>query len=270
MILATHGFLASYNAPKPIVSDTDAQAFIDRVYTAGGSLSSTEANAVNDLVLDMKADSIWTKMKAIYPMVGASSAACSQNLKSSSFTGSFSTGWTFSSIGVTGNGSSSFLNTQLNLSTQLINTSCHLSVYVTNNTVGGHYDIGSSTDSNGDVNPTYLITRFTGNYSYFGIGDGSFSTNFPSTDSKGFWLGLTNGNTTQRFYKNASQIATGSAATIANQNLYIGARNSGGVAKVFSNKNYAFASIGEGLTTTEASNFYTAVQAFQTTLSRNV
>ncbi len=48
--------------------DTDAQAFFDRVTTAGGSLSNTEKTAVNQLVLDMKSYSIWSKMKAIYPL----------------------------------------------------------------------------------------------------------------------------------------------------------------------------------------------------------
>jgi hypothetical protein len=37
-----------------------------------------------------------------------------------------------------------------------------------------------------------------------------------------------------------------------------------------SNRECAFSSIGDGLTDTQASNFYTAVQAFQTTLSRQV
>ena len=78
MIIATHGIIASQLAGF----DADAQAFFDRVTTAGGSLSATEKTAVNQLVLDMKSYSIWSKMKAIYPMVGASSAACAQNLKS--------------------------------------------------------------------------------------------------------------------------------------------------------------------------------------------
>ena len=39
---------------------------------------------------------------------------------------------------------------------------------------------------------------------------------------------------------------------------------------LYSAKECAFASIGDGLTDTEAANFYTAVQTFQTTLSRNV
>jgi hypothetical protein len=38
----------------------------------------------------------------------------------------------------------------------------------------------------------------------------------------------------------------------------------------YDNREQAFASIGDGLTDNEASNLYTAVQAYQTTLSRNV
>ena len=72
--------------------DADAQAFFDRVTTAGGTLTTTEKNATNQLVLDMKSYGIWTAMRAVYPMVGASAAACAQNLKSSSFTGTFSSG----------------------------------------------------------------------------------------------------------------------------------------------------------------------------------
>jgi hypothetical protein len=53
-------------------------------------------------------------------------------------------------------------------------------------------------------------------------------------------------------------------------NLYLGAWNENGTAAKFSDRQCAFASIGDGLTDTQASDFYTAVQAFQTTLSRNV
>jgi hypothetical protein len=46
--------------------------------------------------------------------------------------------------------------------------------------------------------------------------------------------------------------------------------NNNGISAFYTTKECAFASIGDGLTDTEASNFYTAVQAFQTTLSRQV
>lgn len=86
------------------LNDADAQAFFNRVSAAGGTLTATEQDAVNTLVFQMKAAGIWTGMKAIYPMVGSSAAACAQNLKSASFTGTFSSGWTFSSTGATPNG----------------------------------------------------------------------------------------------------------------------------------------------------------------------
>jgi hypothetical protein len=49
--------------------------------------------------------------------------------------------------------------------------------------------------------------------------------------------------------------------------MYIGASRNN--ANYFNNE-IAFSSIGDGLTDTEAANFYTAVQAYQTTLSRQV
>ena len=48
-------------------------------------------------------------------------------------------------------------------------------------------------------------------------------------------------------------------------------RNMGGASTFYyANKECAFSSVGNGLTDTESANLYTAVQAFQTTLSRNV
>ena len=46
--------------------DSDAQAF----FTASGITDLTQKNAVNQLVLDLKSNSLWTKIKALYPIVG--------------------------------------------------------------------------------------------------------------------------------------------------------------------------------------------------------
>lgn len=269
MIIATHGIIASQMSGF----DADAQAFFDRVTTAGGSLSNTEKTAVNQLVLDMKSYSIWSKMKAIYPMVGASAAACEQNLKSSSFTGSFSSGWTYANTGITPNGTSAYMNTNLNTSTQLTQTSTHLSVYVRNNSKNGNpYDIGNATSGGMIVNATYLITRYNTDSAYIGIADSSYGTSVASSDSRGFWVGATNGSLVQTLYRNGISIKTGTATSgsFANNNLYLGAANNGGSPSFFTDKQYALATIGDGLSSTEASNFYTAVQAFQTSLSRNL
>lgn len=248
--------------------DTDAQAFFDRVTTAGGSLSATEQTAINTLVIQMKTDGIWTKMKAIYPMVGASAAACAQNLKSSSFTGTFTSGWTFASTGVTPNGTSAYLDTNFNESANLTLNSGHISIYSRTNTTGStKVEIGVLNSSPAAYSTILEFGSSTG----FAMQSVIVTSTVANTNSLGLFLvSRQNSSQINTFIRNSKTTHTASSANLAPINTYIGARNTNGTAGNFSNKEYAFASIGDGLTDTEASNFYTAVQTFQTTLSRNV
>jgi hypothetical protein len=267
MILANHGIIASSISGI----DADWLAYYNRVIAAGGSLTTTEQSATLQLVLDLKANSLWTPMKAIYPMVGASAAACAQNLKSSSFTGTFtSTGWTFASTGVTPNGTSAYMDTGFNPVTESqAQNSTYLSIYVRNNTATG-FDMGGG--SSNISRPNYIIARYITNVSYIGINDALYTTTGASTDSRGLWSGGTNGSSAQILYKNGSSYITGTSpqAGFASYSFYLGAFNSSNTAMYHSNHEFAFSSISNGLNATQASNFYTAVQAFQTTLSRNV
>jgi hypothetical protein len=265
MIIATHGIIASQLAGF----DADAQAFFDRVTTAGGSLSNTEKTAVNKLVLDMKSYSIWSKMKAIYPMVGASSAACAQNLKSSSFTGTFNGGITYASTGITGNGTTGFMNTSFIPSTNLSTSSGHWSFYCrTNSANAGIYEIGSSqTSSSGPYNA--LIIKFSNSNFYAAYGD--YSLTYNNANSQGFYIVNRNSSTITTGFKNNTKVINSSqTATLSNIAFYILAENVANISASHSNRECAFATFGNGLSDTEASNFYTAVQAFQTTLARQV
>ena len=254
--------------------DADAQAFFDRVTTAGGTLTTTEQNATNQLVLDMKSAGIWSGMKAIYPMVGASAAACAQNLKSSSFTGTFTSGWTFASTGVTPNGTSAYMDSNLNQSGNLTPSNNHISVYL-------------RTDFNGSSGFSPMDCGITDNASYsFQIisprsnnlalyENGTHSISVSNTNSQGLFIGTSTSSTSAKLYKNGSSIGTSAstqARTMFANNVYFGASNisTSNSAVYFSARQNSFASLGDGLTDTQASNFYTAVQAFQTTLSRQV
>lgn len=262
MILSTHGVLASQIASF----DADAVAFFNRVTTAGGSLSNTEKVAVNQLVLDLKSYGIWTAMKAIYPMVGASAAACAQNLKSSSFTGTFNGGWTYASTGVTPNGTTGYMDTTLIPSTQLSQNSTHISSYIRNTSQG--VLLGTSVS-----NRLWIAPNFNGTQKYLEINTGSTTT--PSTTistATGLWIGSRTTSTSSKLYNNSTIDYSHSTASVGldNGNIVISARNTTAGISNFSSAQCAFASIGDGLTDTEAGNLYTAVQAFQTTLSRQV
>lgn len=249
-----------------ILSDSDAKAFVDRVYTAGGTLSATEKQAVDTLVQDLKSAGIWTKMKAIYPMVGASAAACAQNLKSSSYTGTFTSGWTFASTGVTPNGTSAFCNTNVPwIDLQRNNNS--IGFYSRTNIVASQIDIG--------VADKYrLFANFTG----VGAGGNNFSafSSVANADSLGFYQNIRIDSSIFKIYKNNSILITANIPTSVDahptQKIAIGGQmleNNTGVQNP-SSKEFAFAFIGDGLTDTEASNLYTAVQEMQVTLNRNV
>jgi hypothetical protein len=262
MILATHGFLASSIGQF----DADAQAFFNRVTTAGGTLSATEQNAVNTLVIQMKTDGIWTPMKAIYPLVGASAAACAQNLKSSSFTGTFTSGWTFASTGVKGNGLSAYMDTTLLPSTQLSLNSTHLSFYSrTNAASDSTADLGSF-----GTNSNWCLIEVFGNVLYNLINQSTIAS-VSMTTTLGHFIASRRGATDSEAYRNGASVATfaTSSNALSDRTILLGAMNNT-VPQYYSNREYAFASIGDGLTDTEASDFYDAVQAFQTTLSRNV
>ena len=251
--------------------DSDAQAFFDRVTAAGGTLSTTEKTAVDTLVKQMKLDGIWTPMKAIYPMVGASAAACSQNLKSSSFTGTFTaTGWTFASTGVTGNGTSAYMDTNLTPSVSIASQDSVSVSYYSRSNISTAVDFGVRVSM-----PVTIILAGTCNdtgATYFRLnhGLGESSAGNSGSSLKNYIYNRVSATTESVFINTSKTSLTKLSSGNASLPIFLGAYNNVGSPSNYSNRECAMFTIGDGLTDTEASNFYTAVQAFQTTLSRQV
>jgi hypothetical protein len=258
-------------------TNTDANNFLD-----AAGIARTQANApiiigICQLTSDLRQYGLWDKMKAIYPFVGQAGVSSSFqfNLKNpNTFKGTFSGSWTFSSTGAKPDGSTGYMNTGFAPSGNLTNNSVNITFY-------------SRTNSNED---TYAM-GFLGNSSYGMTGMNIGRTNFvgysnmnsyfpylqvtTTTTSLGFFQFSRTTNTRAVAFQNSSSIGTLSDTTNAditllNVPLFIGGRNSNGTPSGFSSYECAFASIGDGLTDTEATNLYTAVQRFQTTLGRQV
>lgn len=251
------GILAS-SIQSGAVIDPDAQAFFNRVTSAGGTLNSTEQTAVNSLVLSLKSAGVWTLMKAIYPMVGASAAACAQNLKSSSFTGTFSGAWTYSANGITGNGANTFLNTTLVPSTQLSINLTHISGYLRTTNSSNHMLIGAR-------------DLYIANYGFGTVNNIDTAVN-NTAGQVGFFINSRIASNQYKQFKNNTLLRTIVVPTfiLTTFPLYVGAWNNSGSILNYVNGQIAFISIGDGLTDTQESDFYTAIQAFQTSLSRQV
>jgi hypothetical protein len=248
--------------------DPDSQAFFNRVIAAGGSLSATEETAVNQLVLDMKSAGIWTLQKAIYPMVGASAAACSRNLKSDDFNGTFASGASFSSAGYNPNGSG-YMDTGLAPNGNLSQNSVHIAQYFPAKP-NDAAQIGTS--DAGFNNAFYVYWNLTG-LGMIGRLNQGVDTFFGQTGlPNGFGIITRTASNESKYYSNNSLIATGTGTSqgLASFPITLGGRNVAGTITDKSTGIQSFASIGDGLTDTQASNFYTVVQAFQNTLSRQV
>jgi hypothetical protein len=251
--------------------DPDAQAFFQRVVTAGGTLSDTEQFAVTQLVRDLKSYGIWTLMKAIYPMVGASAAACAQNLKSSSFTGAFTAGWTFASTGVTGDGTSAYMDTNFVISEQLNYLSQSYGIYKQSVQSGTSCDFGVSYDN--AINGVGMFLNLGYNYINTFVLDQQMASSLAS----GNYILNRNGSAVKKLFRNGSlfdsktdDYTTANDYDYLGYSVWLGGRNDFGSLVFPTNTTTSFFSIGDGLTDTEASNFYTAVQTFQTSLSRQV
>jgi hypothetical protein len=97
------------------VIDPDAQAFI----TAAGITNTTQQNAIDNLVVGLKADSLWTTMQALYPFVGGTASSHKYNLKDPrdldvAYRLAFFGGWTHDANGVTPNGTNAYADTFYN------------------------------------------------------------------------------------------------------------------------------------------------------------
>lgn len=255
-----------------VAYDADAQAY----FTANTAITSAaDKNAINDFYLGLKTDGIYTKIKAMYLPIWGSAASCKWNLiNNRTFDLTFSVGGiTYTSGGIQGNGTTGYANTSLNPSVSLTLTldNTHLSFYSRTNIEDTAADIGNKFTSGNQ----FLITlRYTG----FGIISDCYNSATgrivaANTDSKGFYIQSRTASNVHKTFKNNSQIGTtntGSSGSFLNLNLYLLSVNNNGTAESYSTRQCSFSSIGNGLTDSEASNFYTRVNTLMTYFGINV
>ena len=263
----------------PIVSDSDAQAFLN----AAVITDVTQASAVNTLVTDLKGYGIWTKMKALYPFVGGTASQHKFNLKNpldtdAAFRLVFSGGWTHSSTGALPNGTNAYADTFfVPLNNGLTTSNAHVSFYGRTSSTTTGVEIGNYVLNPAGTAYSGIILQGISSSNqvrfYYSLGLRAFKavTSAPT----GLVLGTSIINSRRDLFVNGISIANNiqsDTSVMPNSPLYIGAYATGtpSTAAAFTDAQQALASIGDGLTNTEVANYYTAVQAFQTTLNRQV
>jgi hypothetical protein len=253
--------------------DPDVLAFI----TAAGITDLTQIGAINGLVLDLKAYGLWTKMKAIYPFVGGTANSHKYNLKDPQDTNAafrlvFNGGWTHSANGAQPNGTNGYADTFYNPNVQNTQFNIHLS----------NYSRTQNSSINGAQLGAYDGTNEISLFQYFSsvsVKGGSIyiypsrAVTINNTNTLGLQTVTRTANNNAKLYFNGALLNTNTNTETLNppnRSIYLGASNWFSGPTQYTPHQHAFDSIGDGLTDTEAANFYTAVQTFQTTLGRQV
>lgn len=249
------------------VFDADAQAYLD----AESIVDATITAATHTAVGSIKAASLWTKYRVIYPGLGS----LVRNLKDprdldAAFRGTIHGTVTQDANGFTGNGSDGYIDTHFNQSTDGAEDDEHISCYsrsdVTNSTMRS---IGLESPAN---QGTRLILRRTGD-DMVGMSQSSATTAQASADSLGYFSVNRTSSTGFRVRRSGTNYDITQASDIApiNGNFYFMARNLTGTgAGQFSSHNFAWFAIGRGLTEAEDATMYGIVQAYQAALGRSV
>ena len=248
--------------------DANATAF----FNAAGITDTTQKNAVNTLVKDLKRFGLWDKIKAFYPFVGGSATTHKWNLTNTQTYGlTFSGGWIHDSNGVKSNGSNTIADTQLNLRGAFGATSSehNFGIYINDNPIqsssvrGFRGDISTSDSTNGSIDsfvssPTLMFFR-----------------SIPSHDWFSFYISattVTGLNELKRYnstyfcwFKDGLEVS-GARQTVATTKI-----NPDSTVKIGSSgstNRYSTAYVTNALNTMESYLMYIAVQRFNSSLSR--
>lgn len=238
---------------------------------ATGITDTTIINALNTMDLALIANSLDTKMKALYPFVGGTATTHKYNFMNpadtdAAFRLTFAGGWAHSSTGALPNGVNAEANTHFNALTNVSQNDHHTSVYQRQDVVGNRCFISAGNNTIAPVSGKMQIFPFAGTMYYMGYGSGEYGV---LGVGKGFYLVSRIVSTTSKLYKNGSAISTNADTSTVpvNANVLLARANT---TPYYSNNEIAFCSLGNGFSDTQEANLYTLVQNFQTALSRNI
>lgn len=270
--------------PPVVITDSDVLAFI----TATGITDNTQKSAVNSLVLSLKGYSVWSSLNVIYPFVGGTATTHKFNLKDprdldAAYRLTFFGGMTHNSNGITGNGTNAYAKI-----TTPPTTTAAAGVYTRTTSFIGYLMSGYRYYASTDPEAPDPIPA-----GGFGIAVGGYSGYNPNVGGNfapyvAGLLAITNTAVNSiRSFKNGAFKDAYSAYNFTAPSpvspIGIGTRyeeyydatnttlQSTDFSSYLSPNNIAFAFISNAnLTDAQMGNIYTAVQAYQTTLGRQV
>lgn len=267
----------------------DARNWRDRVVTNGGTVSAATLNAVSVFCAAIANAGIRDRFLRLNLFCGDSDSSLfavrtplyrGQSLGGTQLGNAMDTNNNFvqgdyteagSAGGLRGNTSTKYLQTGLAVNSLTVGDR-HISAYETVRS-GGTFDVFLGTESVSAGGNQFTL-GYGGNAAVvqFGFANGGASLNSSSTTTGAHWLGTNINAQGGTIYKNGvfDSSISGTAANPGSQEFYVFAINRlGSPTDLYAGRLGGY-SIGLAMTPTQVSSFYSAMQAFQTALTRNV
>jgi hypothetical protein len=247
--------------------DPDAEKFI-----IASGISGSNADAINTLVVALKTTgSLWTKLYVAYPIIGATTSSFKWNLiDTGSYSASFVNNPVASTTGIQFNGTSNYMDTAYSI-TSAVTSSFHVSYYKrTGRNIGDDIDAGAFNETTArgiflaaQVTPTLSRAR-------------QYSTAMDNSAAPYTGSFMTTADTTHSsLYKGSvevSSIALSNPGALTTGSITLGGMRTtqNGSVTYFTSGSYAFMTIGQHISGSDATNLTTIIQNYQTTLGRQV
>jgi hypothetical protein len=267
----------------PQVANADAQNWINRVYANGGAVTSSTAAAVNTLCDSLDASGVRPLMyrmgifagtglnAALVPLYrGPSLGGTQYGNTTDTNVGPFVSGdyaETGASGGLVGNGTSKYLNTGLNANS--IGTEGHAAIYHRASIANAGAAMLRVSDGASHI---FGLDYSTGVANMRGFWGSTGTVAFGST-SGGLHTVTRRSATDLEYYRTGGSVGTQTTSvtpTAPAQPFYVFASNQNGTPGIYSAANLQAYSIGLSMTASQVAAYYTAMQACQNALGRNV
>jgi hypothetical protein len=268
--------LPASGSASAISFDSDAATYFAAVVTAGGAaLDIAHKVAIHTLVSGLKTDSLWTRLDRLWLFANQHATAALLDVKGLDTATAVNSPTFTADQGYAGNGTSSYINTTYNASTDgsaYTQNSAHIMVYDRTSRTSsaglpvltGAYN-GSTTYSSIEPNP--------GGTAYFLMNDLTALTATGPANVQGAWITTRTSNVATAGYRNGSSFAStgaSSSVSIPNFAFYVGARNNNGTADSFTSDQIAVFTAGASLDATQAANLNTRIEAYMDALGTGV
>lgn len=259
----------------PVASGLDpaTTAWVNQVVTNGGTVSGGRQTIVNTFIVCLKTNSLFTTLDRYWLFAGENTQSALTDMVN--LVSATNSGATFTANqGYAGDGSSTFVNTNYNPSTNGVNYTQNSAVFggqdQTNRTTGGNLVVFGA--ANGAFNIVSDLVPFSGSSNTSAFTNSAGADSIAATTARGSFIASRTGASAGEIYLNGSGITpiASTSSGLPPTAFFVGGVSQGGSLAGASTDQISSFFIASGWNATQAANFETCQNAMMTSIGINV